>query len=100
MFKKLKEKLTKTFLFLKESEIVNEILEVLSPVIKENYKHFKTYATDYIKEKSAKVKENLINFILEKVSLPWYLKPFKNKVKKALDKNFDKVIDFILNKIG
>lgn len=100
MFKNLKEKLTKAFLFLKESEIVQEVLEVLNPVIKDNYKHLKNLVAEYIKYKSTKVKETIITFIMDKVSLPWYLKPFKNKVKKALDKNFDKIVEFLLKKLG
>ena len=74
------------------------------PDIIENYLKIKEKLQDkaniYIQEKSPDAKTKLVNLIMTNIDLPIYLKPFKCLVKKTIDKNFDKLVDFILAKIN
>lgn len=90
----------KMFVFLKDSSILVDIKTALLPIIQDDLKELKPKVLIYINDKTPYAKEKLIDFILLKVELPWYLKPFKSKVKSILNKNFDKVLDFILQVIG
>lgn len=92
--------LKKAFTFLKSSNILVKIKTALLPVIQENIKELKPKILLYINDKTPCAKEKLIDFILTKITLPWYLKLFKGQVKNTLNKNFDKVLDFILQVIG
>ena len=57
-------------------------------------------ASLYIQEKSPEAKTKLVDFIINNIELPFYLKPFKGIVKKTINKNFDKLINFILAQIN
>ena len=92
--------LKKMFVFLKDSSILVDIKTALLPIIQDDLKELKPKILIYINDKTPCAKEKLIDFILSKVELPWYLKPFKSKVKNILNKNFDKVLDFILQATG
>lgn len=92
--------LKKAFTFLKSSNILVKIKTALLPVIQENINELKPKILLYINDKTPYAKEKLIDFILTKITLPWYLKLFKSQVKNTLNKNFDKVLDFILQAIG
>lgn len=92
--------LKKMFTFLKSSNILVKIKTALLPVIQEDINELKPKILSYINDKTPYAKEKLIDFILTKITLPWYLKLFKGQVKNTLNKNFDKVLDFILQAIG
>lgn len=92
--------LKKIFTFLKSSSVLVDIKTALLPVIQDDLKELKPKILAYINDKTPYTKEKLIDFILSNIELPWYLKPFKNKVKNILNKNFDKVLDFILQATG
>lgn len=92
--------LKKTFTFLKDSSILVDTKTALLPIIQKDLKELKTKILIYINDKTPYAKEKLIDFILLKIKLPWYLKPFKNKVKKTLNKNFDRFLDFVLQAVG
>lgn len=92
--------LKKMFVFLKDSSILVDIKTALLPIIQDDLKELKPKILAYINDRTPCAKEKLIDFILSKVELPWYLKPFKSKVKNILNKNFDKVLDFILQATG
>lgn len=92
--------LKKMFVFLKTSNILVDVKTALLPIIQDDLKELKPKILIYINDKTLSTKEKLIDFILLKVELPWYLKPFKSKVKNVLNKNFDKVLDFILQIAG
>lgn len=92
--------LKKIFTFLKNSSILVDIKTALLPVIQDDLEELKPKILAYINDKTPYAKERLIDFMLLKIKLPWYLKPFKNKVKNILNKNFDKVLDFVLQAIG
>ena len=92
--------LKKIFTFLKDSNILVDIKTALLPIIQDDLKELKPKILVYINDRTPCAKEKLIDFILSNVKLPWYLKPFKNKVKNTLNKKFDKVLDFILQATG
>lgn len=92
--------LKKMFTFLKDSNILVDIKTALLPIIQDDLKELKPKVLVYINDRTAYTKEKLIDFILLKIELPWYLKPFKGKIKNVLNKNFDKVLDFVLQAIG
>ena len=45
------------------------------------------------------IKEVIIDYFLSKIVLPIYLRPFKGIVRKVIDKNFDKLVDFLMSKL-
>jgi len=83
------------FTFLKE----NKILVVIKTKMLKVKEKLQDKANVYIQEKSPEAKTKLVNFIMTNIDLPIYLKPFKGIVKKTINKNFDKLVDFILAKI-
>lgn len=92
--------LEKILPFLKDTEIIEVIEKSIKNIVKDNYNKFKPQILEYTKTKSNKIKEKIINFVMDNASLPWYMKPFKKTIKKTLDKNFDKLEKLLLEKIG
>lgn len=84
------------FTFLKE----NKILVVIKTKILKVKEKLQDKANIYIQEKSPEAKIKLVDFIVSNIELPIYLKPFKGLVKKTINKNFDKLVDFILVQIN
>ena len=82
--------------FLKE----NKILVVVKTKMLKIREKLQGKANVYIQEKSPEAKTKLVDFIMTNIDLPIYLKPFKGIVKKTINKNFDKLVDFILAKIN
>ena len=84
------------FTFLKE----NKILVVIKTKLLKVKEKLQDKANIYIQEKSPEAKTKLVDFIVTNIDLPIYLKPFKGLVKKTINKNFDKLVDFILVQIN
>lgn len=84
------------FTFLKE----NKILVVVKTKMLKVKEKLQDKANIYIQEKSPEAKTKLVDFIVTNIDLPIYLKPFKGLVKKTINKNFDKLVDFILVQIN
>lgn len=84
------------FTFLKE----NKILVVVKTKMLKVKEKLQDKANIYIQEKSPEAKTKLVDFIVTNIDLPIYLKPFKGIVKKTINKNFDKLVDFILVQIN
>ena len=84
------------FTFLKE----NKILVVIKTKMLKVKEKLQDKANVYIQEKSPEAKTKLVDFIMNNIDLPIYLKPFKGLVKKTINKNFDKLVDFILVQIN
>lgn len=92
--------LKKIFTFLKESNILVDIKTALIPVLEKRVDEIKPIIIMYLKNKTAELKEHIIDYIMENIDLPWYLKLFKKGVKKHINKNFNKILDFTIQSIG
>lgn len=92
--------LGKIFTFLKDNRILVAVKTKLLTKVEEYKEPFKEKVQKYIETKAPEVKEELVEFILAKVELPFYLKPFKGTVKKVVNKNFDKLVEFINGQIN
>lgn len=88
------------FTFLKENKILVVVKTKLLNLFDKHKDKIKDKANIYITEKSPTAKEKLVNFIINNIELPIYLKPFKCLVKKTINKNFDKLVDFILAQLN
>lgn len=88
-------KLSNIFTFLKENRILVEVKTALLQVIEKEHEDLKPKLEVFIKDKTPIIKKVFIDYLLTKVSLPFYLKPFKPIVHKVLDKNIDKLADFL-----
>ena len=88
-------KLSNIFTFLKENRILVEVKTALLQVIEKEHEDLKPKLEVFIKDKTPIIKKVFIDYLLTKVSLPFYLKPFKPIVRKVLDKNIDKIADFL-----
>lgn len=92
--------LKKIFTFLKESNILVDIKTALIPVLEKRVDEIKPIIIMYLRNKTAELKEHIIDYIMENIDLPWYLKLFKKGVKKHINKNFNKILDFTIQSIG
>jgi hypothetical protein len=88
------------FTFLKENKILVVVKTKLLNLFDKHKNTIKDKVNVYITEKSPTAKDKLVNFIVNNIELPFYLKPFKGLVKKTINKNFDKLVDFILTQIN
>jgi hypothetical protein len=92
-------KLSKIFTFLKENEILVDVKTKLLTQLKEHKEEYKEKALLYLQERSVDTQSKLVDFIVDKVELPVYLKPFKGIVKKNIAKNVAKIASFIITTI-
>lgn len=92
-------KLSDIFTFLKESKLFTTIKEKVVKLLYSKKDELVDVIEEYINEKSDTVKEKAINFIMEHIELKFPYKFFKGSIRKVLDKNFDKLVDFILAKL-
>ena len=88
-------KLSNIFTFLKENRILVEVKTSLLQVIEKEHEDLKPKLEVFIKDKTPIIKKVFIDYLLTKVSLPFYLRPFKPIVRKVLDKNIDKLAYFL-----
>lgn len=88
------------FTFLKENKILVVVKTRLLKLFNKYKDDLQEKANAYIQDKSPDVKDKLVNIIINNIELPIYLKPFKGLVKKTINKNFDKLVDFILVQIN
>lgn len=92
-------KLTNVFTFLKEQNIIEVIKTKLIEIIEEKKDLVKQELFVIIDGKAPDYKDLAVNWIMNKINLPFPMSLFKGKIKKTLYKNFDKLVDFIKNKI-
>ena len=90
-------KLTNIFTFLKDNKILVEVKTALIKLIKDKASDVKPKIAVFLTDKSPKIKESLINYILKEIELPFYLKMFKPVVKKIISKNIDKLVNFVIS---
>lgn len=87
------------FNFLSKEQLIALAKEKLKPVIENHKKSLKESVELYIETKSPSAKEWVIGFIMKKIELPWYLKLFKKTVQNKLEKGFDDLVSFIIERI-
>lgn len=88
------------FTFLKDNKILVTVKTKLLHKLEDLKEPLKEKVQKYIDTKAPEIKEELIEIIVNKIDLPFYLKPFKGKIKKVVSKNFDKLIQFINDQIN
>ena len=87
------------FTFLKENKVYAEARDRVLDLLAVKKEELKAIVEQYLKDKSPIVKAGAISFIMDYIELKFPYKLFKGAIKKALDKNFDKLIDFLLLKV-
>jgi len=92
-------KLSKFLTILKENNTLVYVKEKLIEVLDKYKDELKPKILEYIQEKSPKVKDLLLNDLFNKIKFGFPICLFKGIIKKTVKKNFDKIIDFILNQI-
>lgn len=100
MFKRLKELFNfNIFTFLRENKIYAEIRGRVHELLIKKGRELQAFVEQYIKDKSPEAKEVIISWIMDHMELKFPYKLFKGKIRKVLNKNFDKIIEFIIVKI-
>ena len=94
------------FTFLKDNNILVFVKEQIVKIIKKNKdkidvnkEELKDVAENYIKNKTPQAKEIAVGFIMANIKLGFPYNLFKGKIKKIIEKNIDKIAEFILAKI-
>lgn len=94
------------FTFLKDNNILVFVKEQIVKIIGKNKdkitvkkEELKEVAENYIKSKTPQAKEIAVNFIMSNIKLGFPYNLFKGKIKKIIEKNIDKIAEFILAKI-
>lgn len=94
------------FTFLKDNNILVFVKEQIVKIIGKNKdkitvkkEELKEVAENYIKSKTPQAKEIAVNFIMSNIKLGFPYNLFKGKIKKNIEKNIDKIAEFILAKI-
>ena len=95
----MKCNLANIFTFLKENKVYAETRARVLDLLATKKEELKAIVEQYLKDKSPIVKAGAISFIMDHIELKFPYKLFKGAIKKALDKNFDKLVDFLLVKI-
>lgn len=95
----MKFNLVNIFTFLKENKVYAEARARVLDLLATKKEELKAIVEQYLKDKSPVVKAGAISFIMGHIELKFPYKLFKGAIKKALDKNFDKLVDFLLLKI-
>ena len=95
----MKFNLANIFTFLKENKVYAEARARVLDLLATKKEELKAIVEQYLKDKSPIVKAGAISFIMDHIELKFPYKLFKGAINKALDKNFDKLVDFLLVKI-
>lgn len=84
------------FTFLRENKIYAKLREKVMVLLNKKKEETVEKVEEYLREKSPVAKEKLINWIMENIELGFPFNLFRGKIKKTLEKNFDKLVQFIL----
>lgn len=91
------------FNFLKENKILKSIKEKIVVILKNDFcelkQDLKDVVNNYIINKTPEAKKIIVDLIINKVEWKFPLNLFKKRIKTVLEKNFDKLVDFILAKL-
>jgi hypothetical protein len=92
-------KFSEIFTFLKENKLYAKVRAKVADVLADKKDELVAYVEEYLKEKSPVIKSAVIDFLMENVKFGFPYNLFKGRIKKIIDKNFDRLIEFILAKL-
>ena len=104
IFDKVKELLAdlkgvNLFTFLRENKIYARLRERAMVLLNKKKEETADKVEEYIRDKSPIAKAKLVNWIMANIELGFPFNLFKGKIKKILEKNFDKLVQFLLLRI-
>ena len=92
-------KILSLFTFLKETKVFAEAKAKVVDLLLAKKEELKALVEGYVKEKSPELKTNVLSFIMTHIELKFPYNLFKGTIQKTIEKNFDKLVDFILVKL-
>ena len=104
IFDKIKEILAdlkgiNLFTFLREHKICIRLREKAMIILNKKKEETADKVEEYLRDKSPIAKAKLVNWIMANIELGFPFNLFKGKIKKTLEKNFDKFVQFLLLKL-
>ena len=84
------------FTFLRENKIYARLRERAMVLLNKKKEETADKVEEYIRDKSPIAKAKLVNWIMTNIELGFPFNLFKGKIKKNLEKNFDKLVQFLL----
>ena len=87
------------FTFLRENKIYARLRERAMVLLNKKKEETADKVEEYIRDKSPIAKAKLVNWIMANIELGFPFNLFKGKIKKILEKNFDKLVQFLLLRI-
>ena len=87
------------FTFLRENKIYARLRERAMVLLNKKKEETVDKVEEYLRDKSPIAKAKLVNWIMANIELGFPFTLFKGKIKKTLEKNFDKLVQFLLLRI-
>ena len=84
------------FTFLRENKIYARLRERAMVLLNKKKEEIADKIEEYLRDKSPIAKAKLVNWIMANIELGFPFNLFKGKIKKTLEKNFDKLVQFLL----
>ena len=84
------------FTFLRENKIYARLRERAMVLLNKKKEEIADKIEEYLRDKSPIAKAKLVNWIMANIELGLPFNLFKGKIKKTLEKNFDKLVQFLL----
>ena len=82
--------------FLREHKICIRLREKAMVLLNKKKEETADKVEEYLRDKSPIAKAKLVNWIMANIELGFPFNLFKGKIKKTLEKNFDKLVQFLL----
>ena len=84
------------FTFLRENKIYARLRERAMVLLNKKKEEIADKVEEYLRDKSPIAKAKLVNWIMANIELGFPFNLFKGKIKMTLEKNFDKLVQFLL----
>ena len=84
------------FTFLRENKIYARLRERAMVLLNKKKEEIADKIEEYLRDKSPIAKAKLVNWIMANIELGFPFNLFKGKIKNTLEKNFDKLVQFLL----
>lgn len=91
--------LSKIFTFLKEKNILKIVKNELTKLLLKNEDKIKNELIEIIDKDAVEAKDKLVDFVMNNIELPFPAKLFKGTIRKTIDKNFNKIVKHIKDKL-